>query len=171
MTILNRMNDIGFELMTETTSHKYFIGDLCYVLHDEWNEVCNLSIPDDGAEREGRLQLQDGREFFIFGTAYGDGVYTDQFYGQYPVDSGTIGAIKVDHLNPEELAEAMKGKLGVIHEFPNELQEHDAENQKGVLYFGGVVIDTAGGDDEEDDVYEWEQCLSYTGDEDDEEDA
>ena len=26
----------------------YYIGDLCYVLHDEWNEVCELifNTPD-----------------------------------------------------------------------------------------------------------------------------
>jgi hypothetical protein len=25
---------------------RYYIGDLCYVMHDEWDEACALFFPD-----------------------------------------------------------------------------------------------------------------------------
>ena len=55
----------------------YYIGDLCYVMHDEWDEVCELLFPHGGGEQTGRLHLKDGREFFIFGTAYGEECIND----------------------------------------------------------------------------------------------
>ncbi len=169
MTILNRMNDIGFEPMTETTSHKYFIGDLCYVLGDEWSDVCDVTLaPTVDPEEDFFFELKDGRTFHMIGTAYGDGVYYDQKGNSYPVDSGTIGAIKVENLDPTVLADALENGLGAVHEFPYELLELDTELKRGVLHFGDVSIDTAG-EDEEEEIYEWEQCLSYTGDDNDEE--
>lgn len=172
MTIQERMNDLGIELMTQPTSVKYFIGDLCYVLHDEWNEVCDLTLASTvDPETDFFFELADGRAFHMIGTAYGDGEYSDQFGNQYPVDSGTIGAIKADDLKPEELAEALKLGLGAVHEFPYELVELDSELERGILSFGGVSIDTAGYmEDEDEDEYEYEEEYDDE-DQDDEEDA
>ena len=90
---------------------------------------------------------------------------------QYPVDSGSIGAIKVEDLDPAVLAEAIERKLGAIHEFPYELEALDAELERGVLSFGNVSIDTAGFDIEEDELDEWLESNGMNGEDEDEEDA
>ena len=79
---------------------KYYIGDLCYVMSKEWKEVCDLTLTKN-YPNEGVFTLQDGRQFAMFSTAYGDGTYTDQKNREYAVDSGTIGCILVDDLTEE----------------------------------------------------------------------
>lgn len=83
----------------------YYIGDLCYVLHDAWDEVCSLFTFDN---ETWEYQLQDGRKFFLFNTAHGEGVYQDQHGGRYPVDSGTIGAILVDDIRDTTYSDLSK---------------------------------------------------------------
>ena len=139
--------------MTQTTSHKYFIGDLCYVLSDEWGDVCDLTLDPLNDEDDREFQFDDGREFLMMSTAYGDGTYIDQFGNQYPVDSGTIGAVKVEYLHPDILAEALERGLGAVHEFGYELHELDCENDNGTLYFERVSIPT-GYEEEEEEEYE-----------------
>ena len=127
------------------TPVRYYVGDLCYVMHDEWGEVCNMASFDneDGAE----YQLEDGRKFFLYTTAYGDGQYNDEEGLPYSVDSGTIGAIKVDDIRDPNLAHAIEQGLGHIHEFPAEIDGMDCyvegENL-GILNFYTVQIDTEG---------------------------
>ena len=153
MSIQERMADFQPTILQEDT-YKYFIGDLCYVMHDEWSEVCDITLDPDNDEDEIFFELADGCEFILIGTAYGDGEYWDQFGNRYPVDSGTIGAIAADDLKPEELAEALERNLGAIHEFPRPIGDLSAENDHGVLRIGGVIIDTAGCMDEDDDDIE-----------------
>ena len=137
--------------MTNNTV-KYYVGDLCYVMHDEWNEVCSMASFDneDGAEYE----LEDGRKFFFYSTAWGDGQYTDTEGRLYSVDSGSIGAIKVDDIRDPELARIVEEGLGHIHEFPAEIDGMDcyAEGENlGILNFYTVQINTSGEDPEEGD--------------------
>ena len=63
----------------------YWIGDLCYVMHDEWDEVCNITISGHSV-KDGEFKLADGREFATYCTAYGDGMYSDQDGNVYGVD-------------------------------------------------------------------------------------
>jgi hypothetical protein len=137
--------------MTNNTV-KYYVGDLCYVMHDEWNEVCNTVGFDneDGAEYE----LEDGRKFFFYSTAWGDGQYNDTDGNLYCVDSGSLGAIKVDDIRDPELARILDDGLGHIHEFPAEIDGMDcyAEGENlGILNFYTVQINTSGEDPEEGD--------------------
>lgn len=123
------------------TAGTYYVGDLCYVLHDSWDEVCSLVIQDQ-AVLEGRFQLADGRVFAMFNTAYGDGEYTDNMGGRYPVDSGNIGCIlleSVDRTDEDDVT------LGVVHAFDADF-ECDTDGQ--TLEFGPIRIQT--GDDEDD---------------------
>lgn len=139
----------------EITMHKYYIGDLCYVIEDDvWSEVCDLSFDPDNEDGD-RLELADGREFYIMSTAYGDGVYGGSDGNQYCVDSGTIGAIPVEYLQgSEKLKDAIERGLGHIVEFPYSLA-HDVTNENGTLYFGSLAIFTNGSpDDDEFDVEE-----------------
>jgi hypothetical protein len=75
----------------------YYVGDLCYVLHDEWDEVCELIIKDNVC-LDGEFTLRDGRRFAIYGTAYGDGNYFDQNGKSYDVDAGSIGCILMNDI-------------------------------------------------------------------------
>ena len=144
--------------MATPSTVRYYCGDLCYVIHDAWSEVCDLTVFDNS---KFEYELSDGRKFILFSTAYGDGTYNDRDGNPYSVDSGTIGAIKVDDIvdteGPEALERAIQNGLGQIHEFPEEISEMDCYYQDGVIGIYNVEIDTAGDydlDDEEDDENE-----------------
>jgi len=132
---------------------KYYVGDLCYVMHGEWDECCDLFFAgrNDHGCNEGIFTLKDGRKFATFNTAYGDGSYRDQHGREYGVDSGGIGCIRVEDID-------FVGKLkwgendtsgGQVIEFKHDFT---VSKQDGVLHFGNVVIDTAGHDN--DDYYD-----------------
>jgi hypothetical protein len=127
---------------------EYYVGDLCYVLADRWDEVCDLTIKDHTC-LEGEFELSDGTKFAMYGTAWGDGVYQDQEGNPYPVDSGTIGCVLWSEIDPGKEDDAMR--LGILTYMYEEF-ETGAEN--GVIRFGEVEIDTNSEeewDEEEDD--------------------
>lgn len=135
--------------MTET----YWIGDLCYVMHDCWSEVCNLTFPDPYTENRGAMKLEDGREFVIFGTAHGDGVYEDQFGRAYPVDAGCIGAIRKSDIRDTDLwAEG-----GNLHEFEEGVVAQDSYYDDGTIVIGGTVFIDTDPSYEEDEEFEDEE--------------
>lgn len=124
---------------------KYWIGDLCYVMHDKWDRFCELTI-DDQNLMYGKFDI-DGAEVAFLGTKYGDGSYNDQMGRKYPVDSGTIGAIKVEDITDPD-ADIKNGNIVV---FNNAWEFHDDD---GLLIFGKVMIQTGDEEDEEDDYDE-----------------
>lgn len=132
----------------------YYVGDLCYVLHDEWDEVCDLFFAgrNDHGCNEGEFTLKDGRRFACYNTAFGDGCYTDQFGREYGVDAGCIGCIllsDIDLTNPDNF---IRG--GQVLEFPNDFE---TESHRGDMYFGNVHIDTDGSDWDDTDYDEGEE--------------
>ena len=124
---------------------KYYVGDLCYVLGDRWDEVCNLIIVDHKC-LDGEFELKDGTRFAIYGTAHGDGFYSDQQGNGYPVDSGSIGCVLVDQITEGQLDITLGNTFNFEEDF--ETGEED-----GVIIIGDIVIDTAGEEDDEDDDY------------------
>lgn len=105
----------------------YYIGDLCYVMHKEWDEVCsNLE--------DGEHTLADGRTYAIYGTAHGDGSYDTCTEVSIDVDSGTIGCILL-----EDIREELPKDGFVIVEFK---QPFDTGVENGLIYFDHVEIDT-----------------------------
>ena len=160
---------------------KYYIGDLAYVLSsDDWwtycaaydNKPCETFHEEDGYDPEIWLNPEageweayladDGKEpwrpCLAFSTAFGDGCYGDEHGNQYCVDSGGIGCIRVDHANPEKLADAVERGLGHIHEFE---EQPSGGYENGLIWFVDhthqVEINTGGGyveDEEEDEVME-----------------
>lgn len=75
----------------------YLVGDLCYVMHPQWKEVCDLMFATDGnGVLDGEFNLANGVRFAVHSTAYGDGTYFDEQDRQYPVDAGLIGCIRVE---------------------------------------------------------------------------
>ncbi len=121
----------------------YYIGDLCYVMHDVWDEVCKRTTQHNLC-LEGSFTLNNGKKFAVLSTAYGDGEYYDNEYGVYSVDSGTIGCIKVTDINIEEMDNL---HLGRIVRFGTDF---DVINDCGKLVFGHLMIDTTDGEEFED---------------------
>jgi len=113
---------------------KYWIGDLCYVLDEVWDDVCKFICSDTP---DGEFTLPDGRKFASYGTAYGDGSYESNIGTLHPVDSGTIGCIKVEDLGGTD--DERLNSLGAIVEFSKPFKTADED---GVITFGHVEIDT-----------------------------
>jgi hypothetical protein len=109
----------------------YYIGDLCYVLHDEWDEVC------EHIEQDGQFTLRNGTEIVLYTTAYGDGTYVDQANNEYSVDSGTIGAVLLSAIDQTNSRNRTNG--GNIVQFK---KEWDHSSNDGFLTFGHIVINT-----------------------------
>lgn len=118
----------------------YYIGDLCYVMSNEWNEFCKLTN-SDSTVLEGEFELADGRKFAAYSTAYGDGTYPCSNGASLGVDAGLIGCILVQDIRGVEEKEI--NRLGTVVTFnaPFTTGEKD-----GVISFGDVTVDTAGDD-------------------------
>jgi hypothetical protein len=132
----------------------YYVGDLCYVMHDEWDEVCDLII--DGPRCiDGEFTLKDGRRFAIYSTAYGDGCYTDQRGNRYGVDSGSIGCILVSDIGPSDSNDVGGGN---VHTFDRPFSTSGGRGESGWdgrIHIGSIVVST--GDEEDDDEYDPEE--------------
>ena len=132
-----------------TQSFYYYVGDLCYVMHDEWGEICDLAFERDGVE--GKHQLADGRKFAIYGTAHGDGTYFDSYDldRTYSVDSGTVGIIEVKDITDPEFLCVVASGLGHIIELPQKLEDMDCGYSNGTIWFGDFAIITGFEEEEE----------------------
>ena len=128
---------------------KYYVGDLCYVMHPEWREVCRLSFPANSPPKgvEGEFTLADGRRFASFSTAYGDGEYHSSINTSHSVDSGSIGCILLSDIRDPEYSLERIQQLGAIIDFE---APFEVSNDQGLLTFGPVQIETAGG-------YDWDE--------------
>lgn len=113
---------------------RYYVGDLCYVMHPQWDEFCDKSLAN-----EGLVVLDNGVRTAQFGTMYGDGCYQDESGRDYGVDSGLIGCIRVEDISDESAD--LDG--GNIIEFASDFE---CSEDDGVMYFGHIRINT--GDDE-----------------------
>lgn len=127
-------------------SGTYWVGDLCYVLDEEWDEFCDITSVGNGDCYDGKIVLPSGRIAVSFGTAYGDGYYLDNKGRGYPVDAGLLGAIKFEDLKNS----SKNNDGGHVIEFENDFYCY-YENENGVIHFGDVSIDTEGSDEDYDD--------------------
>ena len=127
---------------------KYYVGDLCYVMHDEWDEVCGLFFEgrDDHGCNQGVFQLKDGRKFASFNTKWGDGVYFDQGGEEYGVDAGLIGCISLNDIDLNADGNSTLG--GQIIQFDSDFTVSGGEiyesrrDWDGVIRIGHIVIKT-----------------------------
>lgn len=125
----------------------YYIGDLCYVMHPEWDEFCSLTTNGHNV-LDGEFNLKDGRRFATFTTKWGDGTYKDEQGHAYGVDAGLIGCINVNDITPSELENLKDGR---VIEF---VQDFSTFSAGGVIRFGSVVIDTDFEDIDEEEEYD-----------------
>ena len=116
---------------------KYYVGDLCYVLHDSWDEFCDITI-DSPRVLDGEFSFKDGRRFATFGTKWGDGQYHDQDGHRYNVDAGLIGCVRVDDIDMDlrEQAGDFGGRI-VTFDKPFDVWE-----ENGMIRIGHLSIDT-----------------------------
>ena len=114
----------------------YYVGDLCYVLRNEWDEVCSLTIKEHSC-LDCVFTLANGTKFATYGTAYGDGVYIDQKGHKYPVDAGLIGCVAVKDLDANILKDNIH--LGNIIKFDKIFTTNE---DQGVIVIGNLSIDT-----------------------------
>lgn len=139
----------------------YYVGDICYVMHDVWEECCELFFEgrNDHGCNEGVFKLKDGRKFANFNTAYGDGSYSSNINESFCVDSGSIGCIKLEDIRDETYSSDLIKDLGAIYTFDRDfvVSEHN-----GTISFGDVNIYT-----NEDPYYEEEEEDEYYEDEED----
>lgn len=124
---------------------KYWVGDLCYVMHADWKEVCSI-VPDAHNSKNNEFSLADGTKFTFKYTAYGDGTYYDESGKNYPVDAGLIGCILVSDIKEHDW-NSLDG--GHVIDFE---EDFEAKYHKGTISFGDkVAIDTD--PEDEDDEY------------------
>lgn len=129
---------------------KYWVGDLCYVMHEEWDEVCGLFFKDrnDQGCNQGEFTLKDGRRFASFNTKWGDGSYLDQYGNSYGVDAGLIGCIRIDDIREYSIASDAEGPFagGHIVEFATDFEvsgnDTDRRDWSGIIRIGPLTIDT-----------------------------
>ena len=132
---------------------KYYIGDLCYLLTDEYYDEIVCSFAHEDQEK-----VVKGVEFWWHSTAYGDGGYEDQNGSIYSVDAGLIGCVNLDTLPEDALnddGDAFWGEGGNVVSFKEDFSCRYEEDE-GTICIGNIEIKT---DPEED-----EECYSCGGD-------
>jgi hypothetical protein len=124
---------------------RYYIGDLCYVMHPEWSEACALFFPSNTDSRgvNGEFVLKDGRRFANFDTMFGDGTYSSNMDTVHSVDSGSIGCIRMEDIRDTTYSDIES--LGAIVEFTEPFETEKIG--PGLIKFGHVEIET-------DDIHE-----------------
>lgn len=141
-------------VVAELPAGEYYVGDLCYVMHQEWDEFCALTIKGEEC-LNGEFDLADGRKFFFGQTAYGDGEYQDDKGNSYCVDAGLIGIIAVKDISENDLKNLDSGH---VHTFD---QPFFVSAEAGIFYFGNVRIDTAYEEEDWDEYYADNEEFEY----------
>lgn len=143
-----RVSTRGYEVRVPAGT--YFLGDPCYAVpDDQWMDLlesCGFFGAEPSLPGAGPVGIANGHEVLAFGTAWGDGEYTDQFGCTYAVDAGLIGLTPVEigfRYTVEELE-----RLGRIVKFGRDVTATD--DGEGRLTFGQFSINTA-----DDDMADW----------------
>lgn len=122
----------------------YVLGDPCYsVGDDEWMpllESCGYFCEEGSPIGT----LPDGQHVYAFGTAYGDGLYTDQFGHKFGVDAGLIGLVPTTAVK-----QGLSSEVTTVTFFEPTECSTDGET----LTFGPHVIPT--GDEADDDDWDY----------------
>jgi len=126
----------------------YYVGDLCYVMHPEWDEFCDITSGTGDlcyVVYDGEFALKDGRRFASYSTMYGDGMYRSNIGTDHSVDAGLIGCIRLEDIKDHQATVACMKDFGAIVTFDAPFETSESN---GVIRFGHVEINT---DDDNDD--------------------
>jgi hypothetical protein len=116
----------------------YFVGDLSTILEsDNWKFICDKFIPYSSKVETftGILTDNHGKQFAIFRTMYGDGIFTDNKGNSYTSDSGSIGIYPVDE-SVDRISDS-----GAVHKM-SRLFSCSYTESTGVIKFGSISINT-----------------------------
>lgn len=115
---------------------KYFLGDPCYAVPNRlWDKL--LGSCKFFAHCVGEV---DGHNVLGFNTAYGDGVYEDQFGNEFPVDAGLIGLVPEALVDRQEFFERYPEAPGIWVKYD---YDTECETDGKTLRFGKHRINTA----------------------------
>lgn len=114
----------------------YYVGDLCYVMHERWDEFCDVTISGTHV-LSGEMELNDGTRFACYSTKWGDGSYSDESGRKYSVDAGLIGCVRMEDIELDMDGNSTNG--GQVIEFK---EPFETRSENGVIYIGDVCIDT-----------------------------
>lgn len=92
---------------------RYYVGDLCYVMHHRWEEICAVWFDRSPAGKkieDGHWQFNDGMVLFEHSTG-ADGLYVDTNGHEYPVDAALIGCIHEKWLDPNDVEQRANGQM------------------------------------------------------------
>jgi hypothetical protein len=127
------MRVIETKEVIEAPAGEYFMGDPCYAVPEEhWSALldsCDCFKRAVGQIKEGSV--------CAFGTAYGEGEYSDQNRNKYSVDAGIIGLTPVSMI-PDGEREKLK-ELGKFVKFGAPVKCYEAD---GVISIGHYKINT-----------------------------
>ena len=115
---------------------RYWVGDLCYVLHDAWS----AALSELWRSGDGVHTLPDGRRLAMFTTVHGDGIYDDDDGNGYAVDSGTLGCILADDIRDESACTDLGAFVTATVPFTPRRTYPDGASEG----FDGGVLDMAG---------------------------
>lgn len=127
---------------------KYYLGDPCYsVPDDEWDSLlgsCNYFL--DSAVGT----CPNGLKVLSFGTAFGDGCYSDNTGRLFPVDAGMIGLTPVlEGWNRDDCGCGIEDGVYLVEFTQDTICSSDGK----VLRFGGISIDTDPSEDDDENDY------------------
>lgn len=114
----------------------YWIGDLCYVLSEDWDDVMDLMYPSSNPNRhsvDGEHPWKGGK-LWLHGTLYGDGCFEGTNGFNFGVDAGLIGVVPL-HL----VSEGARPELGSVVDFK---EDFTVFYEDGVFQIGDIQIDT-----------------------------
>ena len=129
---------------------KYAVIDLCYVMHDVWDEVCELTCSGNQM-LDGEFNLKDGRRFAMYSTQFGDGEYGSNVGTSHCVDSGTLGVILMSDIRDDSYDMLDIKRLGAIIDFDTPF--NTSSDKDGTITFGSIDIHTGYEDEDEE---EWD---------------
>lgn len=129
-------------LSNQMPAGKYYVGDLCYVMHVEWAEICTVICAED-VPHTWKIELNDGRLIAGSFTQYGDGEYESTLGKTLAVDAGLIGVIRTEDIAPDEVLNLSQG---AIYTFD---KPFSVSYNEGNIYIGDHIVYT--GDMEDDD--------------------
>ena len=132
---------------------EYIIVDPCYVMTDKTYQAMVDSVFSSNNELD-NVYVYKGKQMVVFGTAYGDGGYSNNINANsILVDSGLIACIPTSVLTKKSIKENSKNSVVFTAE-----SNITCQNDDGILQYGTITVDTVGHDDEEeeddDDTYE-----------------
>lgn len=143
----------------ELKKGKYLVVDPCYIYpDDDWSDFGDIYFKTG----DGEIETKYGN-FFVCGTAYGDGSYQlkrgGAVIGTMGVDAGLLSVIPLEILKKWGCTDSRLGCL-------IDVEDCEISYNGGDFEFGGFSVNTSGSDDLEDSEDEDEDNAGFDEDED-----